>query len=85
MELWQALALTEYRYAHPSADTLVAAYLGYKPAHAPIERPALSDKELAEWKALGIAASPHAAPLSNLPPILKQKFPFLTRAQSTTP
>lgn len=85
MELWQALALTEYRYAHPSADTLVAAYLGYQPTHAPIDRPALSEKELAEWKATGVAASPYAVRLSDLPPILKQKFPFLSQAQSTIP
>lgn len=76
MELWQALAITEYRYYHPSADTLVAGYLGYKPARA-VNAPQLSEAEKAEWRSLGITASPHAAPLKHVPKVLKERFPFL--------
>lgn len=82
MELWQALALTEYRYVHPSADTLVAAYLGYRPSRAPVELPKLSDDEKAKWERTGIVFSPHAPPVDKLPNILKERFPFLVHGHA---
>lgn len=82
MELWQALALTEYRYFHPSADSLVAAYLGYKPSRALVELPTLSEEEKQKWERTGVVFSPHAPPVEKLPNIIKERFPFLVQGHA---
>lgn len=79
MELWQALALAEYRYAHPSADSLVAGYLGYRAPRAPDLHPELTDEERLRWARSGVRFSQSAPPIDKLPPILKNKFPFLVK------
>lgn len=82
MELWQALALAEYRYAHPSADSLVAGYLGYRSPRAPELHPELTDAEKLRWARSGVRFTPSAPPIDKLPPLLKNKFPFLVNSNA---
>jgi len=80
MELWQALTISEYRYYHPSSDALVAAYLGYKPQRPYAQHELLSEEERLKWAELGVNVSPHGPSLDKLPSIIKERFPFLNKA-----
>ena len=82
MELWQALTLAEFRYVHPSADTLVAGYLGYSSPRESLQHPELTDEEKLRWARSGVRFSLSAPPIEKLPPLLKAKFPFLVKTNA---